>query len=291
MSDEIKNNNADEAKVETVADKLNSAAQTLEDANAEAKLRREEEKKQQALLEKEEKARLEEEEKRREEDEKRNQATIRKKQAELDYAESYRKKLREDKDRAQLLAAQRRAAKRAAEEERKKKEADELARKEAEDAARRNAESDTLVDKMSAKAKENEKAQAELDAKRKEAREKAEAEANAALLRRLESSKNSGPIIITADGLELFPGSDGYEEALAMGARVKEEDEGPTLASEEMLRAIQAKLAARDEDKKDKEDAPEDEPAAEPAPEAEPDAADAEEDVMNWLKELGFIKK
>ena len=45
MSDEMKNNGQNEAKDETVADKLNSAAQTLNEANAEAKVRKEEEKK------------------------------------------------------------------------------------------------------------------------------------------------------------------------------------------------------------------------------------------------------
>ena len=53
MSDEMKNNGQNEPKVETIADKLNSAAQTLIDANAEAKVRKEEEKKQQVLYGKE----------------------------------------------------------------------------------------------------------------------------------------------------------------------------------------------------------------------------------------------
>ena len=51
MSDEMKNNGQNEPKVETIADKLNSAAQTLIDANAEAKVRKEEEKKQQKSTE------------------------------------------------------------------------------------------------------------------------------------------------------------------------------------------------------------------------------------------------
>ncbi len=273
MSDEIKNGSSttDGGNNQSIADKLSSAAKTLSDADAGAKVRREEERKNRLAKEKAEKDRLDSEEKQRLDEERKNQALMRKKQAELEYAENYRKKLREQKARNEALAANRRAAQRKAEEERQRREAEEAARESAmreglAEAEKRNAESDSLVEMTSDRVKEIEKAAEELEKKRQEARSKAEAEAAEALLRSLEGSKEArGPIIVTADGIELFPGSDGYEEAAAEARRIAEAEanaalteptaEAETLHSEALLAAITERLAQKNEPKAEEEPA------------------------------------
>ena len=111
----------------------------------------------------------------------RNQAYLKKKQAEMEHAELYRQRLRADKERRQALAAQRKANKEKAaakaEAERRAREEEELERQNAirqntEDAERRNAEKDSYLERVSAKHAENEKAAEDY----KNAQEKAERE-------------------------------------------------------------------------------------------------------------------
>ena len=111
----------------------------------------------------------------------RNQAYLKKKQAEMEHAELYRQRLRADKERRQALAAQRKAnkekAEAKAEAERRAREEEELERQNAirqntEDAERRNAEKDSYLERVSAKHAENEKAAEDY----KNAQEKAERE-------------------------------------------------------------------------------------------------------------------
>ncbi len=115
---------------------------------------------------------------------KRNEAFMKKKQAEMEHAENYRRKLREEKERARELAAKRKANRMKAEAEKQQREAEIAARENAkkegeEEARRRNAESDHFLDRAEAKTKENEQVIQDMEDARAEAIEKAKAELEA----------------------------------------------------------------------------------------------------------------
>lgn len=251
MSDDIRNSAAAGGENLSAADKLSSAAQTLSDVDAEAKARREEERLDRLMKEKRERELSEALEKQRLEEEKQAREIMRKKQAELEYAENYRKKLREQKARNEALAANRRAAERKAAEERQRKEAEEAAREQLikqglAEAERRNAESDSLLLSTSNRVKQKELAAEELKRRIREARDKAEKESAEALLRSLMADDGMSGMVVTAEGIELFPGNEGYDEALTKAraeAEGAEKPEAEALRSESLLAAITAKLA------------------------------------------------
>ena len=186
---------------ESIADKLDSAKKALSDVDAIAKARREEEQKRAKEREREERLREEAEKRAREKAEKENAAIMKKKQAELEYAENYRKRIREERARAEASEKARRENERReaianqnkqqAEEKRLAKEQEMLT-----EAEKRNRESDELVKQTSDRIKQKEAEAEALREKIKNATTQREREEAEALLEKLESVGNEDDGII-----------------------------------------------------------------------------------------------
>lgn len=244
MSEESKNlkNSTKMNNIDIINEKLNSAAQVLTDADAEAKARLAEEKRQKADEERKERLRKEEFERSRKEEERRAREILAKKEAELAYAEAYRKKLREERERAALNAAKQKALqkkederKRASEEQARERAA--MLRRGLEEAERRNAESDTLVGVAATKARENERAVEELESRIAQMQDVPQEY-------RAESLENEKSFVISEAGLELSAESIVRENAKECPAP-ENNSQWQELSSEKILSALEEKLRGR----------------------------------------------
>ena len=248
MSEENKNlkNFKEMNNIDIINEKLNSAAQTLTDANAEAKSRLAEQKREKADEERKERLRKEEVERARKEEQRRAKQILAKKEAELAYAESYRKKLREERERAAINAAKQKDL------QKKENERKEAERERAErlrmglmEAERRNAEADTLVGAAETKARENERAALELEARRGEMKDVPSEY-------RIDGADEAESFVISDAGLELLSETDMGEcvtpanEKANVNTSSEPRSEWQKLSSEMLLSAIEEKLKDRE---------------------------------------------
>ena len=160
----------------TISDKLSDAARALHDADAGARARREHQDRLDAEREREDQLLLEAAQKERENEEREREALIKKKKAELEYAEGYRRKLREERARAEAADRSRRGEEARRQRREQLTEEAERQRREAEaahleEAERRNSESDSLLELTAMRIRERE------DIRREQNERIAEAEA------------------------------------------------------------------------------------------------------------------
>lgn len=136
----------------TISDKLKEAAGSIKRMNADSRARKSEQEKNLKKSEDEAKARIEEAEKQRQESERIAQLVAEQKLAALDYAENYRKKLQQDKERAVSAQKKREIEERQAEEakakEQKAKEIAEHLEKEKEEAKARGDRASELLSRV-----------------------------------------------------------------------------------------------------------------------------------------------
>ncbi len=268
---------AQKSESESINDKLSRATEAIIRADVEAKLSREEARRDKSEAVKEIKRTSDEARRRRSSGEAKTNERNEKLQAELEYAEAFRKRIRAQKQRAEQRRKQALEAKRAAEVREQSADEREAIAREADIADERNKESDELLKKLSDKVELNE-----------EARQKATEEAERLESERLEAEKlalteseseDEGSealpeesMIITDEGTELLPASAfDTEEAL-------EKSEEDSLAElRDMLIGAAAGAAVADGLSDGEKTADEDARPTEPeAAAADTDVADAE---------------